>query len=207
MIEIRDILETAEHLDGLDAVIFDLDDTLYSEKEYVRSGYRKIAEAFPQIPDLYEKLLAAFKEGKPAIDAAFEESGALTDENKAKAIQTYRFQIPDIRLYPGVRDMLADIRAGGRKLGLITDGRPEGQRAKIEALGIENLFDEMIITDELGGPQKRKPCEDAFVIMQERMDVPFGRMAYVGDNIRKDFMAPDRLGMKSIYFVNEDGLY
>lgn len=207
MIEIRDILETAEHLDGLDAVIFDLDDTLYSEKEYVRSGYRKIAEAFPQIPDLYEKLLAAFKEGKPAIDAAFEESGALTDENKAKAIQTYRFQIPDIRLYPGVRDMLADIRAGGRKLGLITDGRPEGQRAKIEALGIENLFDEMIITDELGGPQKRKPCEDAFVIMQEKMDVPFGRMAYVGDNIRKDFMAPDRLGMKSIYFINEDGLY
>ena len=56
MIEIRNILEAADHLEGIDAVIFDMDDTLYSEKDYVRSGYNKIAEAFPEVPDLFEKL-------------------------------------------------------------------------------------------------------------------------------------------------------
>ena len=40
MLEISDILEVRKHIEGLKAVIFDLDDTLYSEKEYVRSGYR-----------------------------------------------------------------------------------------------------------------------------------------------------------------------
>ena len=48
MLEISDILEVKEHIKGLKAVIFDLDDTLYSEKEYVRSGYGKIAEVLPQ---------------------------------------------------------------------------------------------------------------------------------------------------------------
>jgi len=207
VIEIRNILETADLLDGIDAVIFDLDDTLYSEKDYVSSGYRKIAEEFPEIPDLYDRLQAAFREGKPAIDAALQEAGALTDDNKAKALHAYRFQTPDISLYDGVRGMLEDIRAAGRKLGLITDGRPEGQRAKIGALGLEDLIDEIIITDELGGPQTRKPCAEAFALMQKKMDVPYERMVYIGDNIRKDFIAPDKLGMKSIYFVNEDGLY
>ena len=207
MIEIRNILEAADHLEGIDAVIFDMDDTLYSEKDYVRSGYNKIAEAFPEVPDLFEKLWSAFEAGKPAIDCALEEAGALTEDNKAKAIQVYRFQMPDITLYDGVRGMLEEIRESGRKLGMITDGRPEGQRAKIEALGIGPLFHEIIITDELGGPEKRKPCEDAFALMKEKMDVPFGRMVYIGDNIRKDFIAPEKLGMKSIYFINEKGLY
>jgi len=207
VIEIRNILEAADHLEGIDAVIFDMDDTLYSEKDYVRSGYNKIAEAFPEVPDLFEKLWSAFEAGKPAIDCALEEAGALTEDNKAKAIQVYRFQMPDITLYDGVRCMLKKIRESGRKLGMITDGRPEGQRAKIEALGIGPLFDEIIITDELGGPEKRKPCEDAFALMKEKMDVPFGRMVYIGDNIRKDFIAPEKLGMKSIYFINEKGLY
>lgn len=36
-------------MSGLKAIIFDLDDTLYREKSYVRSGYRKIAKLFPQL--------------------------------------------------------------------------------------------------------------------------------------------------------------
>ena len=207
MIEIRNILEAADCLEGIDAVIFDLDDTLYSEKDYVRSGYKKIAAAFPQIPDLYDRLWAFFEEGKPAIDCALKEANALTEKNKAKALESYRFQTPDIELYEGARMMLEGIKNTGRKLGIVTDGRPEGQLAKVKALGIENLFDEIIITDELGGSQKRKPCVEAFEIMKEKMDVPFERMVYIGDNIRKDFIAPEKLGMKSIYFINEDGLY
>ena len=207
IIKIKSILDVPTHLEGIDGVIFDLDDTLYSEKDYVRSGYSKIAEAFPQLPDLFEKLWSAFEGGKPAIDCALEEAGALTEDNKAKAIQTYRFQMPDITLYEGVREMLDRIKAEGKKLGMITDGRPEGQRAKIEALGIAPLFDEIIITDELGGPEKRKPCADAFALMKEKIDIPFERMVYIGDNIAKDFIAPEKLGMRSIYFVNENGLY
>jgi len=74
-------------------------------------------------------------------------------------------------------------------------------------LGIENLFDSVIITDELGGVEYRKPCERAFVLTCERLGVAFADAVYIGDNLRKDFIAPEKLGMKACYFKNPDGLY
>ncbi len=44
MVIITNILEIEQHLDGITSVIFDLDDTLYSEKQYVRSGYKAVAK-------------------------------------------------------------------------------------------------------------------------------------------------------------------
>ena len=64
MIEISDILEVKCHIEGLKAVVFDLDDTLYSEKEYVRSGYRKIGETLSNIPDAAERLWSLFVTNK-----------------------------------------------------------------------------------------------------------------------------------------------
>ena len=74
-------------------------------------------------------------------------------------------------------------------------------------LGLEKLVDRIIITDELGGPKYRKSCEKAHVMMQEYMGVAYQEMCYVGDNIKKDFIAPEKLGMRSIWFRNTDGLY
>ena len=78
------------------------------------------------------------------------------------------------------------IKDTGRKLGLITDGRPEGQRAKIAALGLADAFDEIIVTDELGGTEFRKPNPEAFELISRRRGVPFGEMAYVGDTLSRD---------------------
>ena len=43
--------------------------------------------------------------------------------------------------------------------------------------------------------------------MQEKFLIPFENMIYVGDNLQKDFIAPESLGMRSAYFKNPDGLY
>ena len=72
---------------------------------------------------------------------------------------------------------------------------------------MDKLLDDIIITDELGGTQFRKPCDIAFRIMQRRWRLPFEQMVYVGDNAEKDFQAPKQLGMRTVYFENEDGLY
>ncbi len=190
------------------AVIFDLDDTLYSEKEYVKSGFRKIAELLGgDIADTEKQLWQAFENGENAIDFVLKEKNIFTEELKVECIKEYRYQIPDISLYDGVSEILKRIKSKGIKLGMITDGRPEGQRAKIKALGVENLFDEIIITDELGGVNFRKPDDISFRIMQKRFNLDFGSMIYVGDNINKDFIAPLQLGMQVCCFNNEDGLY
>lgn len=199
---IYNILDAEKYIDGLEAVIFDLDDTLYSEKEYVRSGYKKIAERFSQVDDMAGKLWNVFLRGGRAIDEVFSECGM--PDCSAEALAIYRNQIPEIRLYEGVSEMLGRIREN-KKLGIITDGRPEGQRAKLKALGL--TADEIIVTDELGGAEFRKPNDLAFRLMQERLCVSFERMAYIGDNIKKDFIAPEKLGMQCIYFKNKDGIY
>ena len=189
------------------AVVFDLDDTLYSEKEYVRSGYRQAAKVIPQVENAEEKLWDAFLSGKPAIDEVLRQAGLDSEEIKAECLKAYRFQTPDIHLYDGIRELLIRLRRSGMKLGIITDGRPEGQRAKIQALGLEELVDSILITDELGGARFRKPNDIGFRIMHLRLGVPFESMVYVGDNAAKDFQAPRMLGMQWVHFCNTDGLY
>ena len=54
---------------------------------------------------------------------------------------------------------------------------------------------------------RAKPCDIAFRIMQRRWGLPFEQMVYVGDNPKKDFQAPKQLGIRTLYFENEDGLY
>ena len=207
MIEVSSITDIAKYLHSVKAIIFDLDDTLYSEKEYVRSGYRAIANTLPQVERMEEKLWRAFEQKKSAIDEVLIEEGIYTEELKLQCLSVYRSHQPDICFYDGAKELLCQLRADGYKLGIITDGRPNGQRAKIKALGLDELVDQIIVTDELGGVEYRKPNKAAFMIMQELFDVPFETMCYVGDNIKKDFVAPDMLGMRSIWFRNNDGLY
>ena len=53
----------------------------------------------------------------------------------------------------------------------------------------------------------RKPCDIAFRIMTTRWRLNPADVVYIGDNVAKDFQACRQLGMKSILFKNEDGLY
>lgn len=192
------------HAQPIKGVIFDLDDTLYSEKEYVRSGCEKIANFLGKDDD-EEKLWNYFLEGKPVIDSYLEE--IFYNEKRIECVNVYRNQIPKIQLYDGVKKLIQDLKKTGIKVGIITDGRVEGQKKKLIALELPQLVDDIIITDELGGIQFRKPNDISFRIMQCRWKIPFEQMIYVGDNLSKDFQAPMQLGMNSLYFRNSDGLH
>ena len=207
MLEVNKLWDAKDFLIQKKVVIFDLDDTLYSEKEYVRSGYAQVAENFKKIDEMQDKLWSAFENKEPAINYVLEQEGLLSAEAVSYCLNIYRKHRPNISLYPEAQELLLLLKESGVKLGIITDGRPEGQRAKIEALQIEQYFEKIIITDELGGIEFRKPNTAAYEIMQKHFDVPYKDMVYVGDNFKKDFKAPQLLGMNSVYFKNTDGLY
>lgn len=201
---IYEVLKIAEHLNG---IVFDLDDTLYNEKNYVRSGFNAIGNAFPQFKDLSEKLWKAFSDGKTAVDVVVDELGLQKEKYKQKFLEIYRCHKPDIKLNENVYEVLSKLKKNNKKLGLITDGRPEGQHNKIEALGIADFFDKIIITDELGGSDCRKPNPLAFNIMKKSLKLEYKDMCYIGDNINKDFIAPEKLGIISVHLNNCYGLY
>ena len=172
-------------------VVFDLDDTLCPEKDCVRSGFRAVSG---HLGGGYEGALwSYFEKGLPAIDELLRALGR--EDEASDALRACRGHRPQIQLRSGAREVLVRLRNRGIKVGIITDGRPGGRRSKLEALGPCELVDDVVITDELGGPRFRKPCDIAFRIMRRRWGIPSSQMAYVGDNLSKDFLAPRQLGM------------
>jgi putative hydrolase of the HAD superfamily len=208
VIDIAKITDVTNHLQGIQAVIFDLDDTLYSEKEYVRSGYRQVARCVPSVERAEEKLWQFFLDKKPAIDELLTTEGIFDDATRAACVRAFRSQMPDdLHFYEGVDAMLTSLREQGYRLGIITDGRVEAQSAKIKALGLEQRVDKIIITDSLGGVEYRKPCPKSYMLMKEAFQTEYAEMVYVGDNLKKDFIACEQLGIRAIHLVNPDGLY
>lgn len=185
-------------------VIFDLDDTLYSEKDYVRSGFIAVADYLGN-PEYAEVLWAYFENGEPAIDKLLADIDKINE--KEKVLHVYRFHKPSITLDKDICALLIRLRREGIKVGIVTDGRPEGQRNKLEVLGLYKLVDDVVITDELGGVQFRKPCDIAFRILQTKWRLPASEIVYIGDNYIKDSQAPRQLGMKFVWLRNEDSLY
>lgn len=184
-------------------VIFDLDDTLYSEKEYVKSGYKAVSDYLGG--GFEDKLWFFFENGRPAIDDLLNELNR--ERERETVLNIYRSHKPCIHLYDGIDSIIEELKRQEIKVGIITDGRSIGQRNKIEALGLSDIVDDVIITDEIGGEQFRKPCDIAFRIMITKWRLDPAEVVYVGDNANKDFQAPRQLGMKTIWFKNKDGLY
>ena len=91
--------------------------------------------------------------GKPAIDTYLNESGQMDKKNEC--LRVYRMHMPNLSLFDGVADLIDELKTNGIKVGIISDGRPNGQQNKLTALGLDNIVDDIIITDALGGEQFR----------------------------------------------------
>ena len=209
--EIQALEELLELDDSVEGVLFDLDDTLYSEKEYVRSGFHTVAKLFPQIPQCFNKLCAAFERGQNPVKTVLMEADLFSEESYRQCMSAVEDHHPRIQLYEGIRELFFELHKKKKSIGIITDGKPKVQRAKIKALGLDTMADEYLITDELAGngdvSEFRRPNDIAFLIMKKRMGIPCRNMAFVGDDREKDFAAPKSLGMECYWKKNKDGLY
>ena len=207
----------------IQAVVFDLDDTLYPEREYAWSGFRAVASAFVKDlddpADTVADLQRLFDSEHRArvFDALLKERFEEVDRALLeRMIQTYRQHPPVITPYADVDAALARLR-GSYSLGLITDGRAEAQWAKIDALNLRPRFDSIIVTGDLkaetpGAPETgtdcfSKPHSRAFEEMARQLGVSASSCAYVADNVSKDFVAPNALGWLAIRIARADGVY
>ncbi len=179
-------------------VCFDLDDTLYKEIDFVKSGFRQIAES-EKCPDLLLKMMEWRDKGE---DVFFNLNKAIGKEtSKSEYLKIYRYHIPKITLSEGVEDTLNELKGREVILGLITDGRSETQRNKIKALGLERWFknDNIIISEEFGS---EKTDERNFSFFMKKY--PEANFVYIGDNPKKDFVVPNSLGWKTV-MIEDDG--
>lgn len=189
-------------------VCFDLDDTLYKEKDYVESAFREVADYASRYgnvssTDIFKALVEAFENHCPPfqdINSRFDTQCSVQD-----CLQLYRNHKPFISLSEDAVEVLTSLQKEGCILGLITDGRKVTQRNKIAALGLERFFAEenRIISEEFGS---EKPSERNFRYFMEKY--PEARYVYVGDNLKKDFVTPNQLGWLSVCLLdNGDNIH
>lgn len=194
------------------AVVFDLDDTLISEKQYVESGFRYVASLIHCRFGISEErafsdLMNLFRESSQNVFNRLLNFYEIENSHETiiELISEYRNHHPEINFYDDVLPCIAQLKSMGIKVGIITDGYSDTQRRKLEAVHAYDYFDEIIITDELGR-EFSKPHNKPFEIMREKLNVEFDEMVYVGDNPEKDFFISSIHPLITVR-INRCGIY
>ena len=172
-------------------LIFDLDDTLYTEKEFVKSGFKAVSSYLHLNFKLNKKkiflqLLKNLKKngrGKIFDSLCFQ----LKLKKKflvKKLIQVYRTHDPKISLSKDAIKILKHY--SGLSKYIVTDGNYLVQKKKINSLKIEKYFKKIYYTNYYG-IKYNKPSLFCFNKIKKKEKVNWNELVYIGDNPRKDF--------------------
>jgi putative hydrolase of the HAD superfamily len=194
-------------------VVFDIDDTLYLERDYVRSGFRAVGAWAKQtfgVTDLADRAWAAFEDGVRGkiFDIALAGAGIeVTPELVGRLVACYRNHVPDIELLRDAHACLDQLALEPEVIvAVVSDGPLASQSAKARRLGLATWSQNVIFTEALGAGFG-KPHQRAFELIEERLGVGGDRCAYVADNPTKDFVAPHQRGWTTIRVRRQHGLH
>lgn len=182
-------------------LVFDLDDTLYPEHTYVKSGFAAVAvwlharygwepaSSCSFMVDVLEN------EGRGAVfNRLVENHGVQSKKLVNECVHVYRHHMPIIDLYPEARRILGQFAS---YLYLVTDGHKVVQDKKVNALNIDHFFKKVFITHRYG-IKNAKPSLHCFECIRNLEKCAWGDMIYVADNPAKDFVNLNTVGVRTI---------
>jgi len=180
-------------------IVFDLDDTLYDEIEFVKSGFLEISRYLGDLK-YYDFMLGEFyRSGSGKIFNKLIEKFKL-NVSLNKLIEIYRFHKPLITL-PRESKKILDFTKDF-DTALISDGNYITQQNKFFTLNLDKYIKFPIFTDFY---HTKKPELKAFKMVMENF--PDKKYLYISDNPKKDFIAPKKLNWLTIRFKNPNGIY
>lgn len=194
-------------------ILFDLDDTLC---DYAGARAIRLRQAFavafsiasptptPDMELLIEESIAMHPHGADHFAELLMRYGVTVSDAPTAArrwYQTNRFH--GLRLFDDAIPTLTVARTGEsrRRLGLVTNGPAEVQRAKIELLGVEQHVDFVVVSGEFG---VAKPDPSIFAHALDRGGARAGEALFVGDSAEFDIAGAYGAGIRSVW-VNRTG--
>lgn len=186
------------------AWIFDLDDTLFDEIDFLHSSYHVIANELATLyPDLIlsgDALSVMLTARGNAFDALRNWLPDAVAEDQLWMRDIYRTHRPAISLRPGASRLLRSLSHRHAPLGIITDGRLNTQTNKIKALGLDHIIpsSRIIISEDIGYD---KLSQIPFAEMERRIPEA-DRYIYFGDNPAKDILSARSLGWTTVQVVD-----
>lgn len=184
-------------------VVFDMDDTLYDEFDFVKSGFQTVAKYLATTYDLNEQILyewmwnAVLENGRGAIfDDLLKEFHLYKRTLVKKCISIYRLHEPKLKLPTESEKVLQEL-SRDYVLFLVTDGNKIVQQNKITALKLDHYMKKCYITYRYGRKHS-KPSPYCFQLIARKENVDPSQIVYIGDNPTKDFIGIKPLKIRTI---------
>lgn len=190
-------------------LVLDVDDTLYLERDYVRSGFEALDGWAEQTFGVFGlsarawSLFTAGERGTTITDALAQLGVSVTGDIRREAVARYRQHAPTISPLPDTTALLRNV-GPNLQMGIVTDGPSDSQHAKCEALRVTDWASPVVITADLG---RSKPDPGVFAPIAAQWHLRPGQLAYVGDNPAKDFQGPVELGWSAFRIRRHGSLH
>lgn len=190
-------------------LVFDLDDTLFPEHQFVRSGLKAVSAWLHRqyaITNFFETAWQVFQMGerRTIFNQALESLGiSYPPELIQVLLEVYRNHQPQISLHEDAQWIFNHFKAD-KKFGLITNGVLRTQQNKIERLGIASQFDTIIYCGAFSY-EYWKPSQYPYLRMMESTGYAGPEYVYIGDHPDKDFIAAKQLGWTTVRICRPDG--
>ncbi len=185
------------------AVIFDLDDTLYPLRRFVHSGFAAVADHLADTwrVDRREAIGVLARACRGAsrgreLQVCVAHFG-LSPSIVSALVQVIRLHAPSLRLPRASRFALEALRPDWY-IGVVTNGLPDVQARKVDALGLRELVDTVVYANEVGAGDG-KPDREPFLEAARRLGVTTDRAMFVGDDARCDVFGAGQVGMKTVH--------
>lgn len=180
-------------------ILFDLDNTIYDQKEYDFYIYKK----FLNDESLALKLIFFKEEKGYGYNTLFNDFIKKEKLNINPDVMTgfYRNFLPDISDIESIFEILKKLKDNGKKLYIISNGRRKNQIHKIRLLKIADFFEKIIILD----PKEKIALKPSSEIL-ELLKLNLKETVYIGDNIGIDGGFAKNCGIDYLFFKFESNL-
>jgi putative hydrolase of the HAD superfamily len=184
-------------------IVFDLDDTLYEEINFVRGGLKAVANHLSEnykietseiIYRQFVQLLEEQRRGK-VFDSFLDKHNLSNTRVVKKCLAVYRLHDPNIRLSESGLACLERLKDFPKYL--VTDGYKIVQTKKVKSLKIDKYFRRMIVTHNYGLKHSKPSTYCFHKILQWENAIP-RNLVYIGDNPKKDFVNLKKDGFRTV---------
>lgn len=201
------------------AVIFDIDNTLYSYDAAHKIAFQALSESFcgtfgvsqGQFTRLHreaDRILRA-RVGQPCgaihnrlirYQIMLEQIGKPVSYAPGLADTYWGALLSNMQCAPGARECMSFLKSAGYTVGIGTNMTADYQFAKLKRLGLLCYVDFLVSSEEVGA---EKPDGKLFVCCVEKAGCPADACMFVGDSLEGDALGAMRAGLRPVWLSGE----
>ena len=201
------------------AVIFDIDNTLYSYDAAHKVAFQALAdsfcgtfdvsrERFSQLHREADRILRA-RVGRPCgavhnrlirYQIMLEQIGRPVSYAPGLADTYWETLLSHMQCAPGARECMSFLKSSGYTVGIGTNMTADYQFAKLERLGLLDYVDFLVSSEEVGA---EKPDEKLFACCVDKAGCRAGACMFVGDSLESDALGAMRAGLRPVWLRGE----